>query len=338
MEGLTGRLFRLADLLQGHKRLTTAQIAERLGVSERTVRRDVARLQDLGLTAEVTPGRGGGVALTSGSLLPALRFTDDEALALGFGLMLARRAQGVALAAATQSAFARLGNVLGERLEGRLAALGEVLSEPPLLGPSRTVIDSSLLLDIAEAASQGHLLELSYRASGSSDRAGSVTSDSATSGRITVRRVEPYGLVHLNGFWYLPGYCHLRQDVRVFRLDRVRRAELHEETFVQPPDFDALETVSRSLAGVTFPGAVSCVVYLACSIVEASRLIPAGAVLLEPEDAGVVMRVHVPPERLEQIALYLLGFPFEMRVIGPEALRQSLRDVSNRAMGLSEGS
>ncbi len=321
MEGVTARLFRLADLLQGHKRLTTTEVAERLGVSERTVRRDVARLQELGLLAETKPGPGGGVALAPGSLLPALRFTDDEALALGFGLMLARRAEGVALGAATESAFSRVGSVLGERLRERLGALGAVLSEAPL-EPSSPVVPSGLLLDVAEAAAKGRILELSYRAS---------------AGGVTARRVEPYGLVHLNGFWYLPGYCHLRRDVRVFRLDRVRRAERLPETFTPPEGFDALETVSRSLAGTTFPGAVSCVVYIGCSLVEASRLIPPGAVLLEPEDAGVVMRVHVPPERLERIVLYLLGFPFEVRVIGPEALRQALRTVSSRAALLAKG-
>lgn len=323
MEGLTGRLFRLADLLQSHKRLTTAELARHLGVSERTVRRDVARLQGLELSVEVTPGRGGGVSLTPGSLLPALRFTDDEALALGFGLMLSRRAEGVFLGSAAGTAFTRLGNVLGERLKGRLAALGEVLSKPSVEPTETASAGSSLILDVAEAASARRLLELSYHSS---------------KGGVTTRRVEPYGIVHLNGFWYLPGYCHLRQDVRVFRLDRMRYTRTLSETFVPPPDFDALETVSRAIAGAPFPGTVTCRVFLGCSAVEASRLIPAGAVLLEPEEAGVLLRVQVTPEKLREIALYLLGFPFEVRVVGPEALRVALREVSQRALALSEGS
>ena len=120
MNGLTGRLLKLADLLQNHTRLTTEEIAVRLGISERTVRRDVARLQELELNVEVTPGRGGGITLQPGSLLPALRFTDDEALALGFGLLLAGRTKGVALGQAPESASKRLGSVLGERLRGRV--------------------------------------------------------------------------------------------------------------------------------------------------------------------------------------------------------------------------
>ena len=326
MEGLTGRLFRLADLLQAHGRLTTRELAERLGVSERTVRRDVARLQDLELPVEVTTGRRGGVSLTPGSLLPALRFTDDEALALGFGLMLARRAEGVALSSAAERAFNRLGGVLGERLRVRLAALGEVLSEPSneasTAPPTAAAVESGLLLDVAEAAAARRPLELSYR----------------TKGSVTTRRVEPYGLVHLNGFWYLPGYCHLRQAVRVFRLDRVRYAHALSGTFAPPADFDALDTVGRVIAGTPFPGAVTCHVYLGCSVVEASRLIPAGAVLLEPEDVGMTLRFHVPPKKLLEVALYLLGFPYEVRVIGPEALREALGAVSQRALVLSEGS
>ncbi len=78
MESLTGRLFKIVDLLQSAQRLTTGELAHRLGVSERTVSRDIGRLQELELPVEVTPGRQGGVSLAPGALLPALRFTDDE--------------------------------------------------------------------------------------------------------------------------------------------------------------------------------------------------------------------------------------------------------------------
>jgi hypothetical protein len=116
------------------------------------------------------------------------------------------------------------------------------------------------------AAAAKRQLELSYRAS---------------AGEITERRVDPYGLVRLERYWYLTGYCHLRQDVRVFRLDRVRRSRTTEASFVPPADFDALGVVSRALAGTSFPKAITCEVILDCSFVEASRLIPEGAVTLE---------------------------------------------------------
>lgn len=321
MNGLTGRLLKLSDLLQSHKRLTTEELAERLGVSKRTVRRDLVRLQELELNVEVTPGRGGGVTLQPGALLPALRFTDDEALALGFGLLLAGRAEGVALGQAPESAFKRLGGVLGERLKGRLEALARVLREPPAEQREAVPVASSLIFDLSEAAASRRRVELSYRAS---------------RGEITERRVDPYGLVHLGRYWYLTGFCHLRRDVRVFRLDRVRRAQTTEATFVAPINFDALGVVSRALAGTSFPGAVTCEVLLDCSLVEASRLIPEAAVTLEPEDAGVLLRVHVLPERLGEIGLYLLSFPFDVRVLGPQPLREALLRLSQRAAALAD--
>jgi predicted DNA-binding transcriptional regulator YafY len=82
MNALTDRLFALLDLLRGQQQLTTQALAEHFGVSERTIRRDLARLQNLEVKVETLPGRGGGVTLAKGSLLPALRFTDDEALVL----------------------------------------------------------------------------------------------------------------------------------------------------------------------------------------------------------------------------------------------------------------
>ena len=320
MTGLTGRLLKLADLLQSHTRLTTEELAERLSISKRTVRRDIVRLQDLELNVEVTSGRGGGVTLQPGSLLPALRFTDDEVLALGFGLLLAGRAEGVALGRAPESASIRLGSVLGERLQGRLEALGQVLSEPPTEKREVTPVASNLIFDLAEATASQRQLELSYRSS---------------QGAITERRVNPYGLVHMERYWYLTGYCHLRHDIRVFRLDRVRRARATETSFVPPSNFDALGVVSHAIAGTSFPGAVTCEVILDCSLVEASRLIPEAAVTLESEEEGVLLRAHVLPERLGEIALYLLSFPFEVRVLGPQPLREALLRLSQRAAVLA---
>ena len=320
VNGLTGRLLRLADLLQSHTRLTIAELAGQLGISERTVRRDIVRLQDLELNVEVTPGRGGGVTLKPGSLLPALRFTDDEALALGFGLLLAGRAEGVMLGRAPESASIRLGSVLGERLQGRLEALGRVLSEPPTEKRETAPVTSSLIFDLAEAASASRQLELSYRSS---------------QGAVTERRVDPYGLVHMERYWYLTAYCHLRHDVRVFRLDRIRRSQLTDTSFAPPTDFDALGVVSRAIAGTSFQSAVTCEVVLDCSLVEASRLIPEAAVMLEPEEEGVLLRAHVLPEKLGEVALYLLGFPFEVNVLKPDLLRDALLRLSQRAATLA---
>lgn len=114
MVPLPERLFTLLDLLQSHRRLKVGDLAARLDVDERTVRRDVVRLQSLGIPVEVVRGRGGGLELPPGTLLPALRFTDDEALALGLGLTLVARVPGLTLEHAAERALHRLEQVLSE--------------------------------------------------------------------------------------------------------------------------------------------------------------------------------------------------------------------------------
>lgn len=320
MESLTVRLFKLVDLLQGAQRLTTGELARRLGVSERTVSRDIGRLQDLELPVDVTPGRRGGVSLAPGALLPALRFTDDEALALGYGLLLARRAESVALEKAAQSALERLSSVLGERPRQRLAALAQTLTElPPVRGDAKTVL-SSVVLGLAEAVKTKRQVELGYR---------------SRRGEITSRRLDPYGLVHLGRFWYVAGYCHLRREVRVFRLDRIRLIDLTHKAFAPPEAFDTLKWVGNAIAQTPLPGTVTCRVELHCTLAEASRYIPATTVMLEPVDGGVLMTTHYPSETLERLALYLLEFPLEIDVLEPTELQDALVSVAGRAMKLA---
>lgn len=320
MESLTGRLFKLVDLLQGTQRLTTKALAQRLGVSERTVSRDIGRLQSLELPVEVTPGRRGGVSLAPGALLPALRFTDDEALALGYGLLLARRAKSVALGRATRSASERLSNVLGDRSRQRLEALTDALTELPPTGENTEAVTSSVIFDLAEAVKTKRQVELSYR---------------SRRGEITGRSLDPYGMVQLERFWYVAGYCHLRREVRIFRLDRIRRLDLTELSFDALEAFDALKLIGDGIAETPLPGTVTCRVKLHCSLAEASLVIPTVTVMLEPLDQGVLMSTHYPRETLERLALQLLEFPFGVEVLEPIGLQDALGTIASRALRLA---
>ncbi len=320
MESLTGRLFKIVDLLQSTQRLTTRELARRLGVSERTVSRDIGRLQDLELPVEVTPGRQGGVSLAPGALLPALRFTDDEALALGYGLLLARRAKSVTLERATQSASERLSNVLGDRSRQRLEALAGALTEFPIAEGATKTVTSGVVFDLAEAVKTKRQVELSYR---------------SRRGEITSRHLDPYGMVQFERFWYVAGYCHLRQNVRIFRLDRIRRIDLTQLSFDAPKAFDTLKLVGDAIAETPLPGTVTCRVQLHCTLAEASRFIPAATVMLEPVDQGVLMTTHYPRETLERLALHLLEFPFEVEVLEPIGLRDALGRVATKALKLA---
>src|SRR5690606_23532748 len=125
---LPKRLFDLVEAMQGGQRHTTATLAAQMGVSERTVRRDLGRLQDLDLPVESRPGRNGGVTLPSGALLPALRFTDDELLALVLSLQQAVASEDEQVRSAATRALQRLETVLSPTTRDRIGALQRALA------------------------------------------------------------------------------------------------------------------------------------------------------------------------------------------------------------------
>jgi predicted DNA-binding transcriptional regulator YafY len=322
MNGLTDRLFAMVDLLRGNKQLTTQALAEHFSVSERTIRRDLARLQDLEVEVETLPGRGGGVSLSRGSLLPALRFTDDEALVLALGLKQAQRMKDAKLAKAAESAFKRLEHVLteslSERIDSLLQSLGLDSAEPLEVGK----IESRTMLDVSQAVQQRERLEVRYR--------------SHQSG-FTYRKLDPYGIVYLNNNWYVAGYCHLRKDVRTFRLDRLEILKTTGETFKPPKNFNAFKTVSESLAQAPFPGSVPCRVWLQTDLANASKSVPAYVATLEPDKNGVMLTVMAHPDWFWRVAVYLLEFSFPIQVIGPAGLQETLEALAKRAGKLARG-
>jgi predicted DNA-binding transcriptional regulator YafY len=232
MDGLAGRLFTLVDLLQSRGRLTVGQLATRLAVSERTIRRDLARLQSLDLPVEVTPGRHGGVRVRPGALLPPLRFTDNELLALVLGIKQLSRFGDTALEQASARALKRLETVLTETTRVRIEALSQALAADPATGAAGPKMESGRVLELAEAIHRQRRITLHYASTGSG---------------ATTRSVDPYGLVRL-GHWYLAAYCHLRQDLRTFRLDRIRTFRVTQESFERPAEFDAFKVVTASIA------------------------------------------------------------------------------------------
>lgn len=319
MPNLAQRLFDLVDVLQGRGRCTAADLAERLGVSERTIRRDLQRLQDLDLPVEVRPGRNGGVSLPPGALLPALRFTDDELLALVVGLrQVAHRSDSTLERAATRS-LERLETVLSPGTRARVQALQDALS-PGAPDPSAAPVPtpSQRVMDLAEAIHQRRQVEIGYR----------------TERGPTRRRVDPYGLAQI-GPWYMVGHCHLRDDRRTFRLDRITDLRITEQTFLRPAGFDAYQAVAASIAMAPGHGEVLCRARLFTDIETASRMVPPTAVVLEPADQGVLLTVRAHADELDRIVFHLLRFPFPVEVVGPEALRVMTLQVHERAVRLA---
>ena len=221
----TTRVLTVLELLQSHRQMSGPKLAERLEVDVRSVRRYILMLQELGIPIEGERGRYGNYRLRRGFKMPPLMFTEDEALALTLGLLAAKRV-GIAMTTpSVEGALAKIDRVLPEAVRERVQAVQETLVLN--IGSSelaRSAPGSSVVLTFSMATQQEKRVWMRYRASQAGE---------------TERAVDPYGLIFQAGLWYTIGYCHLRQDLRIFRLDRVLSVEPREESFTRPPGFDA---------------------------------------------------------------------------------------------------
>ncbi|NUT37082.1 MAG: YafY family transcriptional regulator [Hamadaea sp.] len=304
------RLLAMLELLQAHRHLTTADLAGRLSVDERTVRRYAGALAELGVPVEGMRGRYGGYRLLPGYKLPPLMLTDDEAVAVALGLVAAERIGLAAQAPATASALAKIQRVLpatlAERLSAVLAAIGLTLRrrEPTgSAGDGEGV--TSMLLTVGEATRGHRRVRLAYR---------------SYRGESSRRDVDPYGLVFHAGHWYVPGHDHSSGELRTFRLDRVERLTLTAETFEPPAEFDAVAHVLAALSRV--PYAWSVTVRLDTDMATARARLPVTIAQLETVDGAVLMRTRA--ERLDGMAQMLSGLGWPFTVVEPVELREAV--------------
>jgi predicted DNA-binding transcriptional regulator YafY len=306
----TTRVLTVLELLQSRSRMSGAELADRLDVDPRTVRRYVSTLQDLGVPVESEAGRYGGYRLTPGYKLPPLMFNEEEALALILGLLAARRAGLLDQAPAVEGALAKIDRVLPDRLRGRVQALQGALAFTPLRGMG-AASNPGALLTISEAAQENRRVWLRYRASEDD---------------VTERTIDPYGVVHHRGRWYVVGYCHLREDIRMFRLDRVAALEPREEDFAKPLDFNCVSYVLESLATVQWGWPIE--VLLELPIEDARRRIAADMGTVEQRADGVLFRTRA--DELEFMARYLVQLDCGFRVLHPPELREAVRTLARR--------
>jgi predicted DNA-binding transcriptional regulator YafY len=291
-------------------------LADRLGVDERTVRRYAEHLAELDVPIRSERGRYGGYRLAPGFKLPPLMLTDDEALAVVLGLVAGQRAGLVTgPAAAMESASAKVRRVLPAPLARRLDAL---LDTADFTGAARpaTTTGSDVLLVLAEAAQQRRPVAITYTSWG---------------GRSSERTLHPYGLVFHSGRWYVTGADSRHADVRTFRLDRVGTASLAAGTFDVPADFDPADRVLTGLADVSYPHEAS--VLLDAGVAEVRAKLPVSvATVTEVPGGGVRLRLRA--NRLEWAASVIawLGFPFVIE--SPDELRTEVRALATR---LTEG-
>lgn len=306
-----GRLLQLLSLLHTRRFWRGEELADELGVTPRSVRRDAERLRELGYPIHATGGVGGGYTLGAGKELPPLPLEDDEAIAVAIGLREAAAGPAVGVEEAAVRALAKLEQVLPKRLRRRLQALQAVSVR---LDDPTPRIDAGTLTQLAIACRDAVELRFDYR-----------SHDGATSRRA----VEPYRLVHTRLRWYLLAWDLDRKAWRTFRLDRIAAKPLAGRPFTPRP------LPAEDLAAYV-SNAVSTEVYryrakitLHTSAAEASRALSAIAVRIEPLDDRRCT-VHTGADSLAALAFHLgyLGHDFEVHE--PPELRDHLRALSDR--------
>jgi predicted DNA-binding transcriptional regulator YafY len=311
MASPTSRLLELLELLQARPLTTGREVADRLEVDARTVRRYIAVLQGLGIPVEGQRGVGGGYRIRPGYRLPPLMLDNEEAVAVVLGLLATRESgRDGAPEDAVAGALTKINRVLPSTLRRQVEALEETLDFTTSTGNAPA--DAALVLLLADAIRRRRRLHTAYR---------------SFSGEESERELSPYGLVVHSGCWYVVAHDHKRDDLRTFRVDRMWRTTLAEGSFVPPADgFDPVAHLTRSLAGVPWRWQVE--VLLDLPIDEAARRIPATLAELADDPDGTLLRTRV--NSLDWMASVLAGLGCGFTIREPEELRASVRALAKR--------
>lgn len=232
MANTSSRTLRLLSLMQTHRYWPGAELADRLGVSVRTLRRDIERLRDLGYPVTATRGVDGGYQLAAGAALPPLVLDDEEAVAIAVGLQAAAQGGVTGIAESSVRALGKVAAVMPPRLRKRVEALGAVTQ--PAGWSGGPAVDPRVLTELAEACRAEERIEFAYTAA-----------DGAPSNRLA----EPLRLVSLGRRWYLVAYDLNRHDWRSFRLDRITGPTRTGVRF-RPRELPAADAAAYVLASV----------------------------------------------------------------------------------------
>ena len=300
----TTRALAVLELLQTHRRLSGAELAQRIGVDRRTLRRYIVTLEELGIPIAAERGRHGAYMLVAGFKLPPMMFSEDEALALSVGLVAARGLGLTEAASAVESAQAKLERVMPQALKNRVRALGETVALD--LVRAGNGVNNAALMALSAAAQARRRVHMRYR---------------SALGAESAREFDAYGVAYRSGSWYAVGMCHLRGGLRSFRLDRVIDVDPREVTFARPADFDALVHLASSIAQL--PRAIAVEVLLHTDLDTALKHVHGSIGVLTPRDEGVLLRSQ--EDDLDWYARQLAHLPFTFAVQRPAALRAAVR-------------
>ena len=315
----SSRLLDLLSLLQGRRDWPGGELAKRLEVSGRTVRRDVARLRTLGYPVESLTGPTGGYRLRAGTAMPPLLLDEDEAIAIAVGLRTAARASVAGIEETSVRALVKLEQVLPTHLRRRVAALGSATIVPTVSGPT---VDPQHLTTIASGCRDSECIRFEYH---------------SRDGTATRREVEPHSLVNLGRRWYLVGWDRLRDDWRTFRIDRLSRPASTGLRFTVRtlPARDAAAYVKESIAGAWSRYEARVTVHAPAD--EVGKRLPYFAGGLEPID-DQRCEYRTSDDDLQWLALRVAMLGVEVEVHEPPELVAHLKAMAGRLHRAAGGS
>ena len=301
------RLITLIMTLQRQPNQKAAELADKLGISVRTLHRYFGMLDEMGIPIYAERGPYGGFSLVRGYKLPPLVFTPEEAVALYLGTGLVSEMWGRLYQESAQGALAKLENVLPDEQRNEIAwarrslvAIGMHRADPSAQAPS--------LEKLRRAAREHRQVDMRYQ--------------STSQAEATQRQIDPYALVHRSGWWYLVGYCHLRDAPRTFRVDRIQSLELLGQTFQPPDEFDIHAYLDSEFAEQ--PVVTAKLRFAAKGAHIAKSNISGWESLHENPDGSVDVILSAPD--LPWLASMTMSFANLVTVLEPPELREMVHD------------
>jgi predicted DNA-binding transcriptional regulator YafY len=304
------RVLTVLEILQARDHVSGSELAARLEVNLRTVQRYIARLQDLCVPVESVRGVGGFYRLKPGFRLPPLMFTDEEAFAVMLGLRGLRHLGLSAFAPATEGAAAKLARVLPEPLRNSIQMVEEVVALEP--GPWVVSTSAESLILVSTAIRARRRLTFAYH---------------SHAGASSQREIEPYGVAHMDGRWYMVGRCLLRQALRTFRLDRVAKPAIGEERFEPASGFDIKTYLNQGMPFVQSTFAVE--VWVDLPAAETRSHFALHRVAMREDNGGTTLQCG--RDNLDLFAAMLLSLGCRIVVREPPELKEAFAALAKRA-------
>jgi predicted DNA-binding transcriptional regulator YafY len=311
MSETSSRLLEMLSLLQGRRDWPGSELADRLEVSGRTIRRDVERLRRLGYPVESLTGPAGGYRLRAGSAMPPLLLDDDEAIAIAVGLRTAAGGSVAGIEETAVRALVKLEQVLPAHLRRRVGALGSATFTLPAGGPT---VDPQHLTVIATACRDSECLRFAYR---------------RRDGTESRREVEPHSVVNRGRRWYLVAWDRRREDWRTFRIDRLARPASTGVRFEtrKLPARNAGAYVERSITAA--PTRYEARVRLHAPAEAVMKRIPDYWGTVEAVD-GETCEFRAGDDDLRWLAMRIAMLPEDFQVLEPPELVEELRSLASR--------